>query len=177
VDLDRFTPPALGREAAVRSAARRGLGLPERGYVAAFVGRIQPLKGPDVVLRAAARLLDAGAEFTAIFAQSDLLAIGAMRELRARGFAVPGDVSVVGFDDLSMAQWETFRLTTVHQPLAEMARAAVDLLTERLREPERSVRKLVFPSKLVVRDTTGPPITHRTRETAPAYSGREPAAR
>ncbi len=58
VDLDRFTPAALGREAAVRSAARRRLGLPERGYVVAFVGRIQPLKAPDVLLRAVAQLPD-----------------------------------------------------------------------------------------------------------------------
>ena len=56
VDLDRFTPPAAGREAAARAAARRRFGLPPRGYVVAFVGRIQPLKAPDVLLRAAAEL-------------------------------------------------------------------------------------------------------------------------
>ena len=56
VDLDRFTPAAQGREAAVRVAARRRLGLPERGYVVAFVGRIQRLKAPDVLLRAVAQL-------------------------------------------------------------------------------------------------------------------------
>jgi D-inositol-3-phosphate glycosyltransferase len=56
VDLDRFTPAALGREAAVQGAARRALGLPERGQVIAFVGRIQPLKAPDVLLRAVAGL-------------------------------------------------------------------------------------------------------------------------
>jgi D-inositol-3-phosphate glycosyltransferase len=56
VDLDRFTPPAFGCQTAVRGAARRRLGLPERGQVIAFVGRIQPLKAPDVLLRAVARL-------------------------------------------------------------------------------------------------------------------------
>jgi D-inositol-3-phosphate glycosyltransferase len=56
VDLDRFQPPSVGREARARLAARRRLGLPERGYVVAFVGRIQPLKAPDVLLRAAAAL-------------------------------------------------------------------------------------------------------------------------
>ncbi|TMM39208.1 MAG: D-inositol-3-phosphate glycosyltransferase [Actinobacteria bacterium] len=56
VDLDRFTPAALGREQAVRTGARRRLGLPERGYLIAFVGRIQPLKAPDVLLRAVAQL-------------------------------------------------------------------------------------------------------------------------
>jgi D-inositol-3-phosphate glycosyltransferase len=56
VDLDRFRPPAAGCATAARRRARRRVGLPERGYVVAFVGRIQPLKAPDVLLRAAAAL-------------------------------------------------------------------------------------------------------------------------
>src|SRR6266498_1943331 len=56
VDLDRFTPPCVGRETVVRTGARRRLGLPEHGQVIAFVGRIQPLKAPDVLLRAVAQL-------------------------------------------------------------------------------------------------------------------------
>jgi D-inositol-3-phosphate glycosyltransferase len=56
VDLDRFQPPAVGREIEMRVAARRRFGLPSGGYVIAFVGRIQPLKAPDVLLQAAARL-------------------------------------------------------------------------------------------------------------------------
>ena len=56
VDLRRFTPPPPGREAATRAAARRRFGLPADAHVVAFVGRIQPLKAPDVLLRAAAEL-------------------------------------------------------------------------------------------------------------------------
>ena len=56
VDLAKFRPPPAGRELAARRAARRHLGLPERGYVVSFVGRIQPLKAPDVLLRAAAEM-------------------------------------------------------------------------------------------------------------------------
>jgi D-inositol-3-phosphate glycosyltransferase len=56
VDLDRFTPAAAGREAVVKESARRRLGLPKDGHLVAFVGRIQPLKAPDVLLRAAAEL-------------------------------------------------------------------------------------------------------------------------
>jgi D-inositol-3-phosphate glycosyltransferase len=56
VDLDRFTPPAPGTEHAEKVAARRRLGLPAEGHLVAFVGRIQPLKAPDVLLRAAAEL-------------------------------------------------------------------------------------------------------------------------
>ncbi|MGW0431376.1 D-inositol-3-phosphate glycosyltransferase [Micromonospora sp. NPDC003197] len=56
VDLDRFTPPPAGDRAVARLVARRRLGLPPHGYVVAFVGRIQPLKAPDVLLRAVAEL-------------------------------------------------------------------------------------------------------------------------
>jgi D-inositol-3-phosphate glycosyltransferase len=56
VDLQRFRPPTLGCEEVVRRRARRALGLPERGLVVSFVGRVQPLKAPDVLLRAAAEL-------------------------------------------------------------------------------------------------------------------------
>jgi D-inositol-3-phosphate glycosyltransferase len=66
VDLERFTPPAVGRAEAVRLAARRRLGLPPRGYVIAFVGRIQPLKAPDVLLRAVAELPPAVRERTTV---------------------------------------------------------------------------------------------------------------
>jgi D-inositol-3-phosphate glycosyltransferase len=59
VDLDRFAPPARGAEQATRAAARARLGLPAVGSVVAFVGRIQPLKAPDVLLRAMAELRDA----------------------------------------------------------------------------------------------------------------------
>ncbi|PZM97071.1 MAG: D-inositol-3-phosphate glycosyltransferase [Actinobacteria bacterium] len=65
VDLDRFRPAALGREAAARRAARRRLRLPEQGYLVAFVGRIQPLKAPDVLLRALAALRDRDPELAA----------------------------------------------------------------------------------------------------------------
>jgi D-inositol-3-phosphate glycosyltransferase len=56
VDLDRFGPPAPGHELEARRSARRRLGLPEAGHIVAFVGRIQPLKAPDVLIRAAALL-------------------------------------------------------------------------------------------------------------------------
>jgi LacI family transcriptional regulator len=93
---------------------------------------------------------------TAIFCLNDLMAFGALNGARHAGARVPEDVSIVGFDDVWMAGWETFELTTVHQPLAEMARASVDLLVERLERPRRPVRTLIFPTRLVVRATTAP---------------------
>jgi LacI family transcriptional regulator len=91
---------------------------------------------------------------TAIFALNDLMAFGALNAAAHAAVDIPRKLSVIGFDDVWMAGWERFNLTTVHQPLAEMARSSVDLLTERLEDPSRSARKLVFPSKLVVRGTT-----------------------
>src|SRR5581483_6691204 len=79
--------------------------------------------------RAAAQLLDLPTPPTAIFAFNDNLAIGAIQEARARGMHVPEDLSVVGFDDSEHAIIVSPALTTVRQPLAEMGRTAVSLLT------------------------------------------------
>jgi LacI family transcriptional regulator len=106
---------------------------------------------------------------TAIFALNDLMAFGALNAAAQAGVDVPSQLSVIGFDDVWMAGWERFDLTTVHQPLAEMAHSSVDLLTERLEDPSRSVRKLVFPSTLVVRGTTArPPAAGRRRKRSKA---------
>jgi D-inositol-3-phosphate glycosyltransferase len=66
VDLERFTPPVTGRETDARQSARRRLGLPASGNLIGFVGRIQPLKAPDILLRAAAELPDDLREQTTI---------------------------------------------------------------------------------------------------------------
>jgi LacI family transcriptional regulator len=69
---------------------------------------------------------------------------------------VPGDVSVIGFDDVPMAAWEVFQLTTVRQPLAEMARTAARLLVERIEHDGDigSGRERLFATNLVRRSTT-----------------------
>lgn len=109
---------------------------------------------------------------TAIFCLNDLMAFGAVNGVRAAGLSIPEDVSVIGFDDIWMAGWQAFRLTTVHQPLAEMARSSVDLLIRRLEEPDRPVRKLVFGTHLVERATTGPaPATTTSDGAAPSAGG------
>jgi len=74
-------------------------------------------------------LLERGA-FTAVFAANDLSAIGVLAALAEVGLAVPGDVSVVGFDDLRLARFTIPPLTTVHQPAAEIARRATELLLD-----------------------------------------------
>lgn len=107
--------------------------------------------------RAAIRKLDAeGISYTAIFAASDQMAVGAMGELRARGRNVPQDVSVVGFDDIVLAEAVEPPLTTVNQPRREIGQAAMALLIEQL--GGRADRPdLVLPTRLVLRASTAPP--------------------
>jgi len=81
---------------------------------------------------AAARLLEKNAPFTALFAQSDLIALGAIRQLRDARRHVPDDVSVVGYDDLPVADFVEPSLTTVHQPMHEVGALAAGLLLDQL---------------------------------------------
>lgn len=107
---------------------------------------------------ATARLLSTGTPFTALFAANDLMAAGAIRELSAHDLSVPHDVSVVGFDDAPIAEMVSPPLTTVRQPLRDMAEVAVSLLLARLsgRADAKRARR-VLATSLVVRDSTAPP--------------------
>jgi LacI family transcriptional regulator len=94
---------------------------------------------------------------TAVFAGNDVIAFGVLDAARRLGVGVPDQLSVVGFDDIDMARWEGFSLTTVRQPFEEMGRAAVRLLLERIGKHDGRVppRKRVFPVEVVLRGTVG----------------------
>ncbi|MFF5264286.1 LacI family DNA-binding transcriptional regulator [Actinomadura viridis] len=102
---------------------------------------------------AAAALLDEGC--TAVVCASDLMALGAVRAVRARGLRVPGDVSVIGFDDSRMLVFTDPPLTTVRQPVTAMATAAVDLLMEAVSGRPQSRLVLEFQPELIIRGSTG----------------------
>ena len=106
---------------------------------------------------AAERLLSLPDPPTAIFAFNDNLAIGAIHAARTRGLAVPGDVSVVGFDDVEYATVISPALTTVRQPLAEMGRMAVSMLVRLLERQRFETLHVELATRLVVRDSTAPP--------------------
>jgi LacI family transcriptional regulator len=112
---------------------------------------------------ATAELLARSPSFTALFAANDLMAAGAIRELTAHGLSVPGDVSVVGFDDTPLAEMTSPALTTVRQPVQEMGDRAVSLLLARLgASPETGAGgRHVLPTSLVVRESTAPPPAAR----------------
>ncbi len=106
-------------------------------------------------------LLDLPEPPTAIFAYSDTLAFGVLEAAQQRGVSVPGDLSVIGFDDVEIAHY--FRLTTVRQGLYESGARGAELLLEWLDtddapEPEvSSTQHIVLPTELVVRSSTAPP--------------------
>lgn len=92
---------------------------------------------------------------TAVFCVNDVMAFGALNAAKALGVRVPEDVWVVGFDDIDMASWEAFDLTTVSQPITKMVREAVKLLLQRIDDPEREPEHLrLGGSEIVVRSST-----------------------
>jgi LacI family transcriptional regulator len=94
---------------------------------------------------------------TAIFAFNDMLAIGAMRAARDHGVSVPGELSVIGFDDTFEASIVTPALTTVRQPLAEMGRMAIALLARLLGHHSIEALHVELQTTLIVRESTAPP--------------------
>lgn len=89
---------------------------------------------------------------------NDLQALGLYEAARELGLRIPEDLSVVGFDDLPVARWVGPPLTTVRQPLTEMAEAAAKLVLDLGRERESSAaRRVELATSLVVRSSTAPP--------------------
>jgi LacI family transcriptional regulator len=120
------------------------------------------LAGPyehDTGLEGCRALLGADNPPTAVFCGNDVIALGAWDAAISAGLRIPDDLSVIGFDDIEMTAWDSIGLTTVRQPLAEMARMSAELLVDRLlggTTPE--ARERVFETELVVRRTTGPAV-------------------
>ena len=102
------------------------------------------------------RLLAADGDFTALFAFNDMSAIGAVRALREAGRRVPGDVSVVGFDDVQAAAFQNPSLTTVRQPLMQMGKLAAETLLEQMVPGYAGTpaAELVVEPELAVREST-----------------------
>jgi DNA-binding LacI/PurR family transcriptional regulator len=103
-------------------------------------------------------LLDRAPQATALFAFSDALALGARHAARERGLSVPGDLSIVGFDDTAPA---SEGLTTVHQPLRDKGRIAAEKLLDALGGDPPPPGIELLPTRLVVRESTGPPSDAR----------------
>ncbi|CAN5400305.1 LacI family DNA-binding transcriptional regulator [soil metagenome] len=94
---------------------------------------------------------------TAIFAGSDLQALGVLEAVRALGMRVPDDLSVVGYDDIPLAKWVSPRLTTIRQPLKRMAEEATKLVLQMAEGPLDNVPRMDLATSLVVRESTSAP--------------------
>ncbi|MBE3572630.1 MAG: LacI family DNA-binding transcriptional regulator [Moorella humiferrea] len=93
---------------------------------------------------------------TAIFAANDLIAIGALEAAREMGIEVPGELSILGYDNTSLATITFPRLTCVAQPMAEMGARAAEMVIERIQGRRSSPEVVTLLPRLVIRDSTGP---------------------
>jgi DNA-binding LacI/PurR family transcriptional regulator len=150
----------LDRRNSIYAAARERLAGLQAGIEAAGVAWADvpiyecQINTQENGVRAAAALLDLAQPPTAVVCMSDLLAFGAMQTALARGLAIPGDLTVTGFDDIPAAARSDPPLTTIRQPFAEKGSAAARFLLEGWSgDPPR----LEFPTEVIWRQSAGPP--------------------
>ncbi|HEY4690550.1 MAG TPA: substrate-binding domain-containing protein, partial [Anaerolineae bacterium] len=91
----------------------------------------------------------------AVFAASDMMAIGALRAIRETGLRVPDDIAVVGFDDIPIAARTDPPLTTVRQPIHRTGAVAAQTLIDLIEHPNTHIRRVVLPTELVIRVSCG----------------------
>ncbi len=89
----------------------------------------------------------------AYFCGDDLLAVGALSALQEAGLSVPGDVGLIGLNDMEMARWQMIGLTTIRQPVAQIIDAAIELVVEASETPDRRPETRLFPCHVVERQT------------------------
>ncbi|MFL4468393.1 LacI family DNA-binding transcriptional regulator [Tateyamaria armeniaca] len=131
----------------------------EAGFVAGLTAAGQDLYARGVshfqfeTAKDVAREMFAGPERPdAVFCANDHMAFAVMDVLRFElGLSVPGDVSVVGYDDVTLAAWPSYDLTTVRQPAGQMAEATVSILMDRLADPDTKPRRVALDGPLIIR--------------------------
>ena len=94
---------------------------------------------------------------TAIISGSDEQAYGIYKAAREVGLRIPDDLSVVGFDDVELCEWVSPQLTTVRQPLIEMAREATRMVLDLGRDPSQATRRVELATSVIVRESTAAP--------------------
>ena len=161
--------------AIMRSARSLGLTITSE-LVTQLVG---DKASPELGYKVARKLIATRKPFTALFAFNDISAIGAIHALREAGLLVPADVSVVGFDDIQSAAFQSPALTTVRQPLRKMGKIAAETLLRRIasKEPDAKSASIVVEPELVVRGTTAlAPANPVTGRLSPGAMSRAPGA-
>jgi LacI family transcriptional regulator len=131
-------------------SALEGAGLPvDEGRVI-----LVPTYSPEDGRAGMQELLSRRKGLTAVFAATDELAIGAGRALYELGLSVPGDISLVGFDDIDISAYLSPGLTTVRQPIVEMGRKTAELMSQRIAGEAKGLRSTVFGHELMVRESS-----------------------
>ena len=114
----------------------------------------EDVHSPELGYRLTKQLLQHHRNFTAMVSFNDMGAMGAIRALHDAGLRVPEDVSVVGFDDIPWAGFQTPSLTTIRQPLHEMGRLSAELLLERIRSEADGPARAAVKPQLIIREST-----------------------
>ncbi|MEP5728793.1 MAG: LacI family DNA-binding transcriptional regulator [Sulfitobacter sp.] len=92
----------------------------------------------------------------AYFCGDDVLSIGVLSAIKDAGLNVPGDIGIIGFNNMEMSRWENIALTTIHQPIKQIINSSVELMTAMLDEPDRYPEARLFPCQIIERDTLRP---------------------
>ena len=146
------------------STARRAEGYRQALAEASVPGDAELVRSGDLLVESGYTgtidLLHLREPPTALVLASDLMALGALRAAGELGLRVPRDLSLVGMDDIPLASWMSPPLTTVHVPARALGRRGLQMLLE-ARAPDAEPRRLVLPTRLVVRGSTGPPNRER----------------
>jgi len=151
------------RVATITGLLNTNVGIDRRdGYLAALRQRSLPVD-PELIVEsdfteaggygAMQRLLPCRPD--AVFAASDMMAMGALRALREAGRRVPQDVALVGFDDMPFAERAEPPLTTMRQPVQRTGVVAAETLIDLIDNPEAQPRRILMPTELIIRDSCG----------------------
>lgn len=154
-----FSSDSAGRWNCIVAAARE-IGIKIQPELVIQLDR--DLSSPELGYPVIQQLLSSGRTFTALVAFNDMSALGAIRALQDLGLSVPGDVSVMGFDDIKLAAFNNPRLTTIRQPLSNMGRIAAQCVLSQLNGSEPFRKQIMVEPELAVRESTRA-IDHPTR--------------
>ncbi|HKC29521.1 MAG TPA: LacI family DNA-binding transcriptional regulator [Jatrophihabitans sp.] len=148
MSINQVSERRAGARAAVHAA-----GLPDTALTVIETPRLDVASGRDVGDRLAA--LPVRQRPTAVFCANDLLALGLLQDTTRRQLSVPGDLAIVGYDDIEFAAAAAVPLTSVRQPRAQLGQAAMELLLEEATDPRaHQHRQIVFEPELIVREST-----------------------
>jgi len=92
----------------------------------------------------------------AYFCGDDVLSIGALSAVQSAGLSCPDDIGIIGLNDMEMARWENIDLTTIHQPIARIIEASIELIVAMLAEPDRCPEARLFACRIIERGTLRP---------------------